>query len=147
MGDYWQATIDVLEPLVDKPKLSEKLLTKPPFRFLHDVVSAVGPGCPSAAPQITNTNLRKLNAKQVQRNTGFAPGLFQGDELNGKELQVGPAVQQRGCKLRIRAHEVASDPNENDSMGSMGEKVCQDREAELLTLLSHRRTRMPRWPT
>jgi len=62
MGD-WQETAAMYEQLFAKPKMSEKLLSKPPFRFLHDMYTA------------------------TMGKTGFGQGLFEGEELNSKSFE------------------------------------------------------------
>lgn len=49
--------------IISKPKMSDKLLSKPPFRFLHDTISA-----------IINT-------------TGFAEGLYTEVELSSEAIK------------------------------------------------------------
>ncbi|XP_046740554.1 TRAF3-interacting protein 1 isoform X2 [Diprion similis] len=56
-------TQETLGKYFKKPPLTEKLLKKPPFRFLHDIVSS------------------------VIRETGFLDGLFTEDELNSENIK------------------------------------------------------------
>lgn len=63
------ATQALLGSLIQRPKLTEKLLSKPPFRFLHDVIM------------------------EVIRATGFATGLYTPEEcdsanVNEKEQKI-----------------------------------------------------------
>ncbi|KAE9347739.1 hypothetical protein PF008_g7684 [Phytophthora fragariae] len=70
MGDSLEALIartqEQLQPLIAKPKLADKLLAKPPFRFLHDVFTA------------------------VTQSTGFAQGLYNDFELGSANLKDKP---------------------------------------------------------
>lgn len=41
MGDFWKPTAEMLSSLIEKPTMNEKLLCKPPFKYLFDIFTAV----------------------------------------------------------------------------------------------------------
>ncbi len=69
-GSSYDRTRALLEPIISKPKLADKLLSKPPMRFIHDVVMAV-----TAA-------------------TGFADGLYNEEERVSDNMKEKPQKVQ-----------------------------------------------------
>ncbi|XP_038079462.1 TRAF3-interacting protein 1-like isoform X3 [Patiria miniata] len=63
MGDFVKATQDTLGKLIKKPPLTEKLLRKPPFRFIHDIIT------------------------EVIRTTGFMKGLYSATEMDSQNVK------------------------------------------------------------
>lgn len=35
----WKATADLYEALIERPKMTEKLLAKPPFKYIFDIIT------------------------------------------------------------------------------------------------------------
>lgn len=67
-GDV-ERTKDLIEKTIQKPKMAAKLLSKPPFRFIHDIVS------------------------EITRVTGFADGLYNAEELDSASIkEKGPKI-------------------------------------------------------
>lgn len=74
----------VLEPLFNKPKLTTKLLGKPPFRFIHDIITA------------------------TLRETGFPAGYFSDSELDSTKLRENRQLKTSFLERLIKLVEAAS---------------------------------------
>ena len=57
MATFWKPTADMFSQLFEKPKMSEKLLQKPPFKYIFDIIM------------------------ETSKRTGFAKDLYSPAEL------------------------------------------------------------------
>ncbi|XP_011687190.1 PREDICTED: TRAF3-interacting protein 1 [Wasmannia auropunctata] len=116
-------TQDLLGKYFKKPPLTEKLLRKPPFRFLHDIITA------------------------IVRETGFLEGLFSEEELNSDNIKDKEAKLAfltklidvvkliSGANLTVRASKIVSgqEPTKTNELlqaiGKALDKKVSSREA------------------
>ena len=73
MGDFWKATADMFGSLFEKPKMAEKLLIKPPFKYIFDIISET-----IKVFIFLETSFLCYTTKV----TGFAKGLYNSEEMN-----------------------------------------------------------------
>lgn len=101
MGDYWQPTAEMYEQLFSKPKMTEKLLSRPPFRYIHDIFTA------------------------TMEATGFGTGLYSDDELNAK------AIKDKDAKINFLEKLIALvQLAMGEEVGVRSSKIVAGQEAE-----------------
>ncbi|KAJ3313309.1 TRAF3-interacting protein 1 [Blyttiomyces sp. JEL0837] len=84
-------TIDILSRIIKKPPLTAKLLSKPPFRYLHDIFS------------------------EIIRTTGYASGLYDDNEMvsdnvKDKDAKVAYLLKMVDCTGLATGVEVKANP-------------------------------------
>ncbi|CAK57362.1 unnamed protein product (macronuclear) [Paramecium tetraurelia] len=67
MADFWKPTADLYSALFEKPKMSQKLLEKPPFKYIFDIIMET----------------TKQTGFKFKFPLGYAKGLYTTDELDG----------------------------------------------------------------
>lgn len=95
-------TQDTLGKIIKKPVLTDKLLRKPPFKFLHDIIHAVCDTCElhsvdgghsTSRPFFSDENISFRFTRQVIQTTGFLNGLYTDEELQAEN------VKERDAKI------------------------------------------------
>jgi TRAF3-interacting protein 1 len=117
LGDQINRAKDVIGNLIAKPKMTDKLLSKPPFRFLHDTISAVisttgfGEGLYSDA-ELDCASITDKNAKIAYLEKVFLlVGICTGSALEVKATRVVAGLEpEHTVAFLIAFGEVANDP-------------------------------------
>ncbi|GAB1862952.1 TRAF3-interacting protein 1 [Camponotus japonicus] len=119
-------TQDLLGKYFKKPPLTEKLLRKPPFRFLHDIITA------------------------IIKETDFLKGLFTDEELNSDNIKdkeaklafltklINVVKLISGANLMVRASKIISgqEPTKtNELLQAIGK--CLDKKVSSVEAIEH----------
>lgn len=97
----FELTKELLGSLITKPKLSDKLLSKPPFRFLHDIITEVIKVTGFAENLYEPEELDSANVKEKEQKTMFLEKILKvvGVQLN-TILEAKPAKIVAGLEAQ-----------------------------------------------
>jgi TRAF3-interacting protein 1 len=114
--------------LISKPKMSDKLLNKPPFRFLHDTISAVmsktgfGEGLYSAEEMDSSTITEKTMKIAYLEKIFTLVGICQGAALDIRAAKVVAGLEPESTSQFLIAFGTFAGNDRYDSRGAV--KLC-----------------------
>lgn len=120
----FEMTKDLLGSLISKPKLSDKLLGKPPFRFLHDIVTEVIKATGFASTLYEPSELDSSNVKEKDQKILFLDKILKlvGVQLNTmvearpQKVVAGLESQDTNRFLQLLALAARMMPNSMDAV-------------------------------
>ena len=87
-----QKTIDLLNRIIKKPPLTQKLLSKPPFRYLHDIISEVISTTNFASNLFSELESNSENVKEKDAKINYLNKIIKVVSLSTKvTLNANPA--------------------------------------------------------
>ena len=111
-GEMIKQTQSSLGQFVKKPPLTEKLLNKPPFRFLHDVISAVITDTGSLEGLYDEKEMKSDNVKDKEAKVEYLTKLIDclsfttGENLSVKPGKIvsGQEAEKTNEMLQVRLY-------------------------------------------
>uniref|UniRef100_A0A7S2RW11 TRAF3-interacting protein 1 n=1 Tax=Mucochytrium quahogii TaxID=96639 RepID=A0A7S2RW11_9STRA len=89
MEDIIQETKNVIGSIIRKPKMSDKLLSRPPFRFLHDTIMAIDAKTNFVQELLEDDEKDSSNIKEKEAKIGFLKKIINFAGIcNGEEVDV-----------------------------------------------------------
>ena len=63
----WKVTADLYEALIERPKMTEKLLVKPPFKYIFDIITETTKktGFANGTYLLIKDSLKEMSSKQT----------------------------------------------------------------------------------
>ncbi|CAG9336195.1 unnamed protein product [Blepharisma stoltei] len=92
--DLWKVTAEMYSSLISKPKMNDKLLKKPPFRFLHDVIMATMAATGYPQGLFTEQECDSANVTERDAKTNFLEKIIQhvsntiGEQIAAKPSKI-----------------------------------------------------------
>lgn len=119
MGEYWEPTAQMFSSLFEKPKMTEKLLTKPPFKYLFDIITETrkatgfGDGLYSEQEQDAGFYEDKNRKMFFLEKTIFLASLMNGEEIEAKPNKIVAGVEPEKTNEFLQAMYKAAVSGEN----------------------------------
>jgi TRAF3-interacting protein 1 len=126
--DFVATTMRVIGALIDKPKMVDKLLRKPPFRFIHDIVTAVMAKTTYPEGYFTPDELNSANFTETNAKLAFLQKLIDLvaatnsvdlSQVNPKKIAAGLEPENTNTLLQQFGYAAASGISARDVMARL----------------------------